>query len=104
MRAGIGKTQKIALKSDPKLRCHGNANEFGENALPWQPEDAPKGAKSVPRTSREHSGACWERPGASLERPECVPGALRDPLERSKGAPERLGGDLGLIWYAKWCP
>ena len=68
---------------------------------PKMPQETPQASRERPGSTPEHAGNV---PGASLERPERVPGALRDPLELSQGAPERLGGDLGLIWYAKRRP
>ena len=42
--------------------------------------------------------------GVSQEHPETIPGALQDTPERSKGAPEWFGSDLGSISGAKWHP
>ena len=56
------------------------------------PREAPKESQECPNSTLEHAGHVS---GASLERPERILGALRHPLERSKAAPERLGGDLG---------
>ena len=56
------------------------------------PEEAPKASREHPGSALEHARNV---PGASLERPKRILGALRHPLERSKEAPERLGGDFG---------
>ena len=68
---------------------------------PKMPQEMPKASRERPGSTLEHAGNV---PGASPERPERILGALRHPLKRCEEAPERLGGDLGLMWDAKWRP
>ena len=75
-----------------------------ETTLPWKCQcmltkcasmAAQRWTKRRRKRPEDVPGALRSMPGTSQELPWNVPSALRHPLGRSKGAPERLGGDLG---------
>ena len=104
MRANIEKTHKIAenlTQNRVAMEMQMNLAKMCFCGSLEMPQETPKASRERPGSTPEHAGNV---PGASPECPQRIPGALRDLLERSNGAPERLGGDLGLIWYAKLRP
>ena len=94
-RKNIEKMQKITenqARNHVAVEMRVHLDKMCFHGSPKMDQAAPKASRGRPGNTPEHA---WNVPGVSLERPKRILGALRHPLERSKGAPERLGGDLG---------